>query len=113
MIEKLIVKLIVNAAALWVAANVVPGISYRGVFGLLTMAVVFGVVNTLLGLPLKLLSLPLIILTLGVFYLVINAFLFKISAGLTGSGFQVSGFWAAFWGAIVTSVVGFVLGRLL
>ena len=113
MIEKLILKLLVNAAALWVAASVVPGISYSGVIGILTMAVIFGIVNTLLGLPLKILTLPLTILTLGVFYLIINAFLFKISAGLAGSGFRVAGFWAAFWGAIVTSIVGFVLGKLV
>ncbi len=112
MIHKLLMKLIINAVALWVAASVVPGISYKGVVGLLAMAIIFGIMNTILGIPLKIISFPFIILTFGLFYLIINAFLFKISASMTGSGFQVSGFWPALWGALVTSIVGFVLGKI-
>jgi len=112
MLNKLIVKLLVNAAALWVAAMLVSGISYNGIVSLVLMAVVLGVVNTVIGWPLKIITLPLAVITLGLFILVLNAFLFKFSASLV-PGFIVSGWWAAFVGSIVTSVVSWVLGKLV
>ncbi len=112
MLEKLIVKLVVNAAALWAAAMLVAGISYRGIGSLLLMAVVLGVVNTIIGWPLKIITLPIAILTFGLFILVLNAFLFKFSASFV-PGFFVRSWWAAFWGSIVTSLVSWVLGKLV
>ena len=107
------VRLLINAAALWVAASVVPGVTYQGgwlpFFGL---ALVFGVVNTVVGLLTKILAIPLILLTLGFFLLVINGLMLQLTsavAGRLGIGFHVNGFWSAFWGALVVSIVSTLL----
>lgn len=111
--NKLVWRWLINAVALYVAAAVVPGITRSGDWvSLALIALVFGVVNALIGPVLKFLSCPLIILTLGLFTLVINAGLLLLTSALSESlnlGFHVSGFWPAFWGALLISVVSFVL----
>ena len=109
-----VVRLLVNAAALWVATRLVPGVEYTGgwvpFFG---VALVFGVVNAFVGRATKLLTLPLIIVTLGLFLLVINGLMLWLTSALAASlglGFHVRGFRAAFWGALVVSIVSTVLG---
>ena len=110
-------RLLVNAAAWWVATQVVSGVSFDG--GLLPMlgvALVFGVVNALLRPVAKILTFPIIIVTLGIFALVINGLMLWLTSSLSsalGLGFHVSGFWAAFWGAIVVSLVSLVLSMLI
>ena len=95
-----LVRLLVNAAALWVATQVVSGVTFDGgPLPMLGVALVFGVVNALLRPVAKILTFPIIIVTLGIFAL--------------GLGFHVSGFWAAFWGAIVVSLVSLVLSMLI
>jgi putative membrane protein len=112
-----LIRLLVNAAALWVATQVVSGVSFDG--GLLPMlgvALVFGVVNALLRPVAKILTFPIIIVTLGIFALVINGLMLWLTSSLSsalGLGFHVSGFWAAFWGAIVVSLVSLVLSMLI
>ena len=112
-----LVRLLVNAAALWVATQVVSGVTYDG--GLLPMlgvALVFGVINALLRPVAKLLTFPIIIVTLGIFALVINGLMLWLTSSLSsalGLGFHVRGFWAAFWGAIVVSLVSLVLSMLI
>ena len=112
-----LVRLLVNAAALWVATQVVSGVTFDG--GLLPMlgvALVFGVVNALLRPVAKILTFPIIIVTLGIFALVINGLMLWLTSSLSsalGLGFHVSGFWAAFWGAIVVSLVSLVLSMLI
>jgi putative membrane protein len=108
-----IVRLLVNAAALWVATRVVPGVTYSGdwipFFG---VALIFGVVNAVLGFAAKLLTFPLIIVTLGVFILIINGLMLWLTSAISGAlglGLRVEGFWSAFWGALVVSVVSTVL----
>ena len=109
----ILIRLIVNAAALWVATQLVPGVTYTGgglrFFG---VALVFGVVNTIIRPVAKLLTFPLIIVTLGIFLFVINGLMLwltsRLSAGL-GLGFHVAGFWPAFWGAMVVTVVSTLL----
>jgi putative membrane protein len=112
-----IIRLLVNAAALWVATRVVPGVTYVGdTLPFLGVALVFGVVNAFVGPVAKLLSLPIIVLTLGLFLLVVNGLLLWLTSALAGSlglGFHVSGFWAAFFGALVVSVVGMLLMVLI
>lgn len=102
-----------NAVALYVAARVVTGIDFTGDWtSLAVIALIFGVVNALLGPILKLLSCPLILLTLGVFTIVINAALLLLTSYLSESlnlGFRVSGFGPAFLGALLISVVSFAL----
>jgi putative membrane protein len=111
------IRLLVNAAALWVATQVVPGVSYAGgPLPLLGVALVFGVVNALIRPVAKILTFPLIILTLGIFALVINGLMLWLTSSLSsalGLGFHVSGFWAAFWGALVVSLVSTILSLLI
>jgi uncharacterized membrane protein YvlD (DUF360 family) len=76
-----LIRLLVNAAALWVATRIVPGVTYTGEFlPFLAVALVFGIVNTFIGPVVKLLSLPLIILTLGIFALVVNGLMLWLTS---------------------------------
>ena len=108
-----LVRLLVNAAALWVATAIVPGVAYTGgTLPFLGVALVFGVVNATLGPVAKILTFPLIIVTLGVFALVINGLMLWLTSSLSevlGLGFHVRGFWAAFFGALAVSIVSTVL----
>jgi putative membrane protein len=112
---RLLIKLLINAVALWCAANYVSGISYTGsMSGLLIVALVFGAVNVFIKPILKLLSFPVQLVTLGLFTLVINAGMLMLTARLaSGYGFAVNGFGAAFIGALLVSFVSAVLGVLL
>ena len=115
--RSLLLHWILNAAALWVAAAIVPGLEFHGGVGrLLLVAAVFGIVNSLLRPLLALLTCPLILLTLGLFMLVINALMLMITGWLSESwnlGFTVSGFWAAFFGGLVVGLVSMVLSMAL
>src|SRR5262245_39932789 len=96
---KLILHFLVNAMALAVAAYVVPGIHAGGIGSFLAIALVFGLVNTLIRPALKLLSCPLLILTLGLFTLILNALMLMLTAWLGrgfGIDFRVDGFLSAF-----------------
>jgi putative membrane protein len=108
-----ILRLIINAAALWAATRLVQGISYTGDLPvLLGVALVFGVLNLLVRPVLKLLTFPFFIITLGLFTLVLNAFMLWLTSALSeglGLGFHVDGFAAAFFGALVVTIVSFVL----
>ncbi len=112
---RLLIRWFINAVALAAAAYLVPGITIVGEPAWVTvavMALIFGLVNALLRPFLKLLTCPLIILTLGLFTLVINGLLLWLSSWIATQfdvGFQVAGFWPAFWGALVISIVSFVL----
>src|SRR5262245_47037648 len=112
-----IVRLLVNAAALWVATRMVPGVSYAGDWmPFLGVALVFGVVNAVIGPITKFLTFPLIIVTLGIFSLVVNGLMLWLTSSISaalGLGFRVSGFWPAFWGALVVSIVSTLLSFLV
>ena len=112
-----LVRLLVNAAALWVATQVVPGVSFDGgPLPMLGVALVFGVLNASLRPLAKILTFPLIIVTLCIFALVINGLMLWLTSALSstlGLGFHVSGFWAAFWGALVVSLVSLLLSMLI
>ena len=112
-----LVRLFVNAAALWVATTVVPGVSYDGgALPLLGVALVFGVLNASLRPVAKILTFPLIIVTLGIFALVINGLMLWLTSSLSsalGLGFHVSGFWAAFFGGLVVSIVSMMLSMFV
>lgn len=113
---KLILRIIINSAALWAAAAFVPGIRYNTLWSLVATALIFGVVNALIRPVLKLLSCPVIVLTLGLFTLVLNALMLMLTARIGhffGIGFTVHGFWAAFFGALIVSIVSTVLAWLL
>jgi putative membrane protein len=108
-----LLRLLINAAALWVAIRLVPGIDYQGHWiSLLVVALVFGVLNASVRPMLKLLTFPLLILTLGLFTFVINALMLWLTAwvsGLLNLGFYISGFWSAFLGGLVVSIVSLPL----
>ncbi len=107
-----LIRFLITAAALWLAVALVPGIMHDGSWlSLLGVALVFGLVNALIRPIIKLLTCPLIILTLGVFLLVLNALMLWLTATLStalGLDFHVTGFWPAFWGALLISIVSAV-----
>jgi putative membrane protein len=108
-----LLRLLINAAALWAAIQLVDGIEHRGSWwSLLFVALVFGLLNASIKPLLKLLSLPIIILTLGLFLFVINALMLLMTgwvSDLFNLGFHVDGFWDAFLGGLIVTVVSLVL----
>ena len=110
-------RLLVNMAALWIATRIVPGVEHTsGWLPFIGVALVFGAVNTFVGTVTKVLTFPIILVTLGFFLLVVNGLMLWLTsriAEVLGLGFYVSGFWAAFWGALVVSVVSTILGWMV
>lgn len=111
--SRLVVRFLVNTLALYAAVWLLPGLHYHGSAGrFLLVALVFGLVNSLLRPLLTILTCPLVIATLGLFTLVINALLLLITGWLShrwGLGLVVDGFWAAFVGGIVVTIVSIIL----
>lgn len=105
----MIIRWIVLALAVWVAAAIVPGIRYDDGQSLFIAALVLSILNTFVKPVLRILSLPFILLTLGLFLLVVNALVLMATAWLV-TGFHVAGFWPAVAGSLVISVVSFLLG---
>ncbi|PKO29768.1 MAG: hypothetical protein CVU34_20455 [Betaproteobacteria bacterium HGW-Betaproteobacteria-7] len=103
---------IVNALALLALPYVVPTIQVAGFGTALLVAVVLGLINTLLRPLLVLLTLPVTLLTLGLFIFVINALLFLLAGSLI-DGFHVGGFWSALFGSIAYSLISWALSALL
>jgi putative membrane protein len=119
---KVLIRVLITAAALFVAAAAVPGIELRAgttlakVTTLVVVALIFGVVNAVLKPIVKTVGCVFYILTLGLIGLVVNALLLLLTswvAGKLSEPFHVTGFWPAFWGAIIVGVVGWVLGITL
>jgi putative membrane protein len=118
-----LIKVGVNAVALWVAAWLVPGITFgEGKFGskfatIVLVAVVFGVINAVVKPIAKLLSFPFIILTLGLFTFVVNAFMLQLTewvADPLGLSFTIAHFfWDAVLGALIITIVSIVLGWVI
>ena len=112
-----LIRLLVNAAALWVATHLVPGVVYSGGWiSFLGVALVFGFVNAFIRPVAKILTFPLIIVTLGIFSLVVNGLMLWLTSSLSaalGLGFHVSGFWAAFFGALIVSIVSTLLSMMV
>lgn len=112
---RFLIRWIVTAIALVVAVLIVPGISLESNawITVAVMALILGLVNTLVRPILQFLSCGLIVATLGLFLLVINALTLWLSSTIAQDwfhvGFVVDGFWPAFWGALVVSVVSFLL----
>ena len=114
---RLILRLLINTAALWVATQLISGISFDGDWRLLlAVALVFGVLNALVRPVLIILTFPFLLVTLGLFTLVLNAFMLWLTSALSealGLGFHVRDFWAAFLGALVVSIVSIALSVFL
>ena len=112
-IMKLIVRLLINAAALWVAAQIVRGISLDGgVVAILIVALIFGIVNAIVRPILAIFTLPAIILTLGLFIFIINALMLMLTDALSNT-LSVDGFGSALLGSLIITVVSWVLSIVL
>jgi putative membrane protein len=117
---RLLIRWAISALSLFSAAWLIPGIHVddgRGWVVYAIMAVVLGLANALVRPLLTLLTCPLIMLTLGLFTLVINALTLLIASAVANNwlqvGFYVDGFWPAFWGAIIVSIVSIVLNAFV
>lgn len=112
-----VIQILVNAAALWVAVQIVPGLDFSGdIWKLLLVAFIFGVINAFIRPILLIFTLPITIMTLGLFLLVINALLLLLTGAISGElslGFTVADFFAALLGSIVISIVGLLLSMLI
>jgi putative membrane protein len=109
---RLLLAWLVNTVALVAVAYLMPSIRVENLPAALLAALVLGLVNTIVRPLLILLTLPATIVTLGLFIFVINALLFWMVAQFV-PGFVVPGFWSAFFGAIVYSLVSWLLSALL
>jgi len=106
---RLLLNWLVSAVSLLIVSKVMPGFHLRGFTVALIAALVIGLVNATLGLFLKIITLPLTFLTLGIFWWIINALMLMFASAILSPNFVVAGFWPAFWGAIVLSLVNMVL----
>jgi putative membrane protein len=98
----------ITTVAVMVASSIIHGIRYDSVASLIGAALLLGILNAFLRPILLILSAPLILLTLGLFILVVNGLLLFVVPGIV-IGFHVDGFWSAFWGAIIISIVSWML----
>ena len=112
----LILRIMINALSIAAAVKVVNGITFTGEWWkMIIIGAVFGVVNSLIKPLVSLFTLPLIILTLGLFTLIVNTLMLLITEGLSGPlslGLQITGFWPAFKGALIISIVSILLSWL-
>jgi len=107
-----IINWVLSALALLIVSHVVPGFYVRSFTSALWAALVVGLINATVGWVLKILTLPLTLVTLGIFWIVINAVVLEL-ATLLAPGLRISGFWAAFVGAVVLSLVNMFLRWLV
>jgi len=107
-----IVRWLLNALALYLTAALLPGLQLRGLGATLVAAAILGIVNAIIRPLLVLLTLPLNILTLGLFTFVINALMLLLTSAVV-PGFVIRGFGSAILGAIVLSIISFVLTHLI
>jgi putative membrane protein len=103
----LLLRWLVNAAALMLVAYLYPGVQVDSPGAAILAAIVLGLVNAVVRPILLVLTLPVTILTLGLFIFVINALMFWLASGIVG-GFHVTGFWAALIGSILYSLITLV-----
>lgn len=108
---KLLIHWAISAASLIIVAYLFPGISLAGIGPALIAPIAIGLINATIGFILKIITFPITLLTLGLFWLVLNALMLLLAAYFV-PGFYIAGFWSAFFGAIVLSVVSTVLKRI-
>jgi putative membrane protein len=103
-----LIRALVNAVAIWLATEIVPGIDARSTTAVVVAALVLGLVNAIVRPVLLVLTLPLTLVTLGLFLFVLNAFCLWLTSAIV-PGFEVRGFWPAFGGALVVSALSWVV----
>ena len=108
----ILVRWIFLTGAILLASYLIDGIKVSGFFSAFFAAAILGILNALLRPVLIILTLPINILTLGLFTFVINAVLLMMASGVIG-GFEVRGFWSAFFGALIITIVSWVMGSFI
>ena len=103
-----LIRAVVNALAIWLATEIVPGIEAGSVTTVVVAALVLGLVNAIVRPVLLVLTLPLTLVTLGLFLFVLNALCLWLTSAIV-PGFEVRGFWPAFWGALIVSALCWVV----
>ncbi|HWQ88718.1 MAG TPA: phage holin family protein [Desulfitobacteriaceae bacterium] len=109
---KLLLRLFLNAAALFLTTLLVPGLHLEGLATAIWAALVWGLVNTLIRPILSFFTIPLQLLTLGIFTLIINALMLLLTAELV-PGFSINSFSSAFIGALVLSLISIILNKVI
>lgn len=120
---RFLLRLIINALALWLTTLIVSGVSVEPyaqdttawVLTYLLIALIFGVVNAIVGTVIRIVAIPLYILTLGLISLLVNAFLLFIVSWISdamGFGLHIDGFWWGVLGALVLGIIAWLLGLL-
>ena len=120
---RFLLKVIINALALWLTTFIVSGVTVTPyaedgtatVLTYLLVALIFGVVNAVVGTVFRVIAFPLYILTLGLISFVVNALLLLLASwisSLMGFGLHVDGFWAGLWGALVLGIIGWLIGLI-
>lgn len=116
---KLVLRILINALALWLTALLLPGLHLTNdFFGILIVAIIFGLVNVLIRPIVRLFSLPVTILTLGLFSLVINAAMLLLTAALAGDLLSIDGGFLqksviALLASVILSIISTIFNRLL
>ena len=108
----MIVRWLVNALALYITALLLPGIQLRGVVATLVAAAILGIVNAIIRPLLLMLTLPLNVVTLGLFTFVINALMLLLTSAIVPN-FRIQGFGWALVGAVLLSIISFLLTHLI
>jgi putative membrane protein len=108
----LLIHWFLSAGSLLIVAFLFPGIQVAGLGTAIVAPIAIGLINATLGLLLKIITLPLTLLTLGIFWFIINAFMLQLAAAIV-PGFYVAGFFSAFFGAIVLSIINMILRALV
>lgn len=108
----IILRIVIVALGLWLAAEILPGLNFAGAGTLLAAALLLGIVNAIVRPIAIILTLPLTLITLGLFLLVINAGMIGLVA-LMLDGFQVNGFWNAVGASLIVSIVSWAASGLL
>ena len=109
----LILRVMINALSIAAAIKIIDGITFTGEWWkMIIIGAIFGIINALIKPLMMLFTLPLIVFTLGLFTLIVNAVMLIITEKLSAPfnlGLQIDGFWAAFWGALIVSIVSIIL----
>lgn len=120
---RFLLRLIINALALWLTTLIVSGVTVKPyapdttatVLTYLLIALIFGVVNAIVGTVIRIVAFPLYILTLGLISLIVNAFLLFIVSWISdamGFGLHIDGFWSGVLGALVLGIIAWLLGLI-